>query len=95
MHTRAYTCRVKKNIRQTYQFWRYSQLAFLAYTHIQESLVPAFDDLALADGEFEGGSADGGIELCAVGEEGARVVHFEFVACDGSWGWMEIYYSFG
>lgn len=50
-------------------------------THIQQPFVPALDDLALADGEVERRAAIvGGVELGAVGREGAAVVDGDGVA---------------
>lgn len=57
------------------------QRPLLARTHVQQSLVPALDDLTLADVEVEGLAAVvGGVEFAAVGGEGAAVVDGDFVA---------------
>lgn len=50
-------------------------------THVQQPFVPALDDLPVADGEVEGRAAVvGGVELGAVGGEGAAVVDGDGVA---------------
>jgi hypothetical protein len=57
------------------------QCPLLARAHVQESLVPALDNLSLADVEGERLSAVvAGIELGAVGVEGATVVDVDLVA---------------
>lgn len=57
------------------------QCPLLAGAHVQESLVPSLDDLALADVEGERLAAVvAGVELRAVGVEGAAVVNVDFVA---------------
>ena len=56
------------------------ELALLSWAHVKETLVPALDDLALADSEAKGLSAVvGGVELAAVALEGAAVVHLDAV----------------
>lgn len=56
------------------------ELALLANLHAEETLVPALDDLALADGEVEGlATVVAGIELLAVGED-TLVVDIDVVA---------------
>jgi hypothetical protein len=50
------------------------QLPLLARAHVEQTLVPALDDLAAADLEAEGLAAVvGGVELRAVGFEGTAV----------------------
>jgi hypothetical protein len=57
------------------------QCPLLAGAHVQESLVPSLDDLALADVEGERLAAVvAGIELGAVGIESAAVVDVDLVA---------------
>jgi hypothetical protein len=57
------------------------QFPFLARAHVQEALVPALDDLALADGEAQGLAAVvRSVELAAVALEGAAVVDVDLVA---------------
>ena len=57
------------------------QCPLLTGAHVQESLVPSLDDLALADVEGERLAAVvAGIELGAVGVEGAAVVDVDLVA---------------
>lgn len=57
------------------------KLALLARAHVQQSLVPALDDLALANGEAEWLAAVvRSVELAAVALEGAAVVHLDAVA---------------
>lgn len=54
--------------------------ALLANLHAEETLIPALDDLALADGEVEGlATVVAGIELLAVGES-TLVVDVDVVA---------------
>lgn len=56
------------------------QLALLANLHAQKTLVPALNDLALADGEFErGATVVAVIERCTVLER-TTVVHRDLVA---------------
>ena len=57
------------------------QCPLLAGAHVQESLVPSLDDLSLADVEGERLAAVvAGVELGAVGVEGAAVVDVDLVA---------------
>ena len=61
------------------------QCPLLARAHVQESLVPALDNLSLADVEGERLSAVvAGIELGAIGVEGATVVDVDLVAWKSS-----------
>jgi hypothetical protein len=56
------------------------QCPLLAGAHVQESLVPSLDDLALADVEGERLAAVvAGVELGAIGIEGAAVVNVDLV----------------
>lgn len=55
----------------------------LARAHVQKSLVPALDDLALANVEGKRLAAVvGSVELGSVGIEGSAVVDVNLVACD-------------
>ena len=57
------------------------QRPLLAGAHVQEALVPSLDDLALADVEGQRLAAVvAGVELGAVGVEGAAVVNVDLVA---------------
>jgi hypothetical protein len=57
------------------------ELAPLADLHAEEALIPALDDLALADGEVERLAAIvAGVELGAIGE-GTTVVNGNGVSC--------------
>jgi hypothetical protein len=57
------------------------QCPLLAGAHVQKSLVPSLDDLALADVEGQRLAAVvAGVELGAVGVEGTAVVDVDFVA---------------
>jgi hypothetical protein len=57
------------------------QLALLAGAHVEQALVPALDDLALAHGEAQRLAAVvRGVELAAVALEGAAVVHLDTIA---------------
>lgn len=59
------------------------QGTLLAGTHVEETFVPAADDLAETEVEVEGLAAvDGAVEFSAV-EEGAGVVHVDDVALAG------------
>lgn len=57
-----------------------SELPLLARAHVEQPLVPSFDDLSLANGEGQGLAAVvRGVELAAIGE-GATVMDFYLVA---------------
>ena len=57
------------------------ELALLADLHAHEALIPALDDLTLADSEAERLVAvAAGVELCTI-REGAGVVNLDGVAC--------------
>ena len=57
------------------------ELPLLAWAHVQKTLVPTLDDLALSNGEAERLAAVvGGVELAAVLLEGTSVVHVDLVA---------------
>jgi hypothetical protein len=57
------------------------QCSLLAGAHVQETLVPSLDDLALTDVEAERlATVVAGIELGAVGVEGTAVVDVDLVA---------------
>lgn len=64
--------------------------------HVQQALVPPLDDLALADGEVQRLAAVvAGVELGAVGGEGAAVVDGDAVAALGLAGARVLHRVFG
>ena len=61
--------------------WRDGKLSFLPLAHSHESLVPAFDDLASAQGEGQRvAPVVAAVKLGAVRVEGPGVVHGQLVA---------------
>lgn len=57
------------------------ELALLSRAHAEQTLVPALDDLALANSEAKRLAAVvGGVELAAVALEGTAVVHLDAIA---------------
>ena len=66
---------------------RNGQFPLIPNTHIQQSLIPPLDDLAFSHGKVQWrATIVAGVELGAVGGEGAAVVHGDAVAALGSAG---------
>ena len=60
------------------------QFTLLARAHVQQSLVPALDNLSLSDGEAQWlATVVGGIEFGAVRFEGTAVVDVDLIASNG------------
>jgi len=72
------------------------ELPLLARAHIQESLIPAFNDLPASNNKAEGWPAVvTGVELAAVALEGSAVMDVHFVASFGGATTFGFYDNFG
>jgi hypothetical protein len=54
---------------------RDDEAALLAWAHVQQALIPAFNHLPLSKGEVKGAPTNAGVELGAVLEQSASVLH--------------------